>query len=404
MQVTSMRPHALPNSGRPMRILHVISSVNPATGGPIEAVRQLSRIHVSQGHIVEIVSLDAPDAPWVADCPLPCHALGPTVAGVYAYTPRLTPWMRQHADQYDAVVLHGIWQYHGFGSWRALRKGRVPYYVYPHGMLDPWFKRQYPLKHFKKWMFWPWGDYRVLRDARAVLFTCEDERILARQSFWLYRCQERVLSFGTNPPPEDVQAQRDAFLHKFPALTETRNLLFLGRVHEKKGADILLHALAQIRDERPNSLSGVRLVMAGPTDHAYGQQMLALSQTLKLQDLVVWTGMLQGPEKWGAFRTADAFILPSHQENFGIAVAESLACEVPVLISRQVNIWREIDAAGAGYMEEDTVDGTRQLVTRWLDTPASAWAPMRRAARACFEQHFLMERSAQDLLDTLALG
>ena len=63
------------------------------------------------------------------------------------------------------------------------------YFVFTHGMLDPWFKRTYPLKHLKKWLYWPWAEYRVLRDAQAVLFTCEEERILARQSFWLYKCK-----------------------------------------------------------------------------------------------------------------------------------------------------------------------------------------------------------------------
>jgi glycosyltransferase involved in cell wall biosynthesis len=387
-----------------LRILHVISSVNPTTGGPIEAVRQLSLLHMQQGHTVEVACLDDPRAPWVASCPLTCHALGPTTAGVYAYTPRLTPWMKAHAKTYDAVILHGIWQYHGFGSWRALRDMGVPYHVYPHGMLDPWFKRQYPLKHLKKWLFWPWGDYRVLRDARAVLFTCEDERILARQSFWLYRCQEQVLSFGTNPPPDDAPAQRDAFLTRFPALSATRNLLFLGRVHEKKGADLLLQAIAALRRAAPERLAHVRLVMAGPTDHPYGQRMKALSHQLGLDDLVVWTGMLQGAEKWGAFRAADAFVLPSHQENFGIAVAEALACEVPVLISRQVNIWREIEAEGAGYMEADTLAGTSALLQRWLDAPKEEWQPMKQAARRCFERHFLMSRSADELIDTLRRG
>ena len=78
-------------------------------------------------------------------------------------------------------------------------------------MLDPWFKKQYPLKHLKKWMYWPWAEYRVLRDAQAVLFTCEEERVLARESFWLYRCNEVVVSYGTAKPKGDPEVELQEF-------------------------------------------------------------------------------------------------------------------------------------------------------------------------------------------------
>jgi len=89
--------------------------------------------------------------------------------------------------------LNGVWQFHSFAAWRTLRRSDTPYVLYTHGMLDPWFKKQYPFKHLKKWMYWPWAEYRVLRDAQAVLFTSEEERMLARSSFWLYRCNEVVV-------------------------------------------------------------------------------------------------------------------------------------------------------------------------------------------------------------------
>src|SRR5213076_1488953 len=114
------------------------------------------------------------------------------------------------------------------------------------GMLDPWFKRTYPLKHLKKWIYWPWADYRVLRDARAVLFTTEEERLLARQSFWLYRCREAVVDYGTAGPTGDAARQRESFRSAFPMLRDTRNLLFLSRLHPKQGCDTLLAAFARV--------------------------------------------------------------------------------------------------------------------------------------------------------------
>ena len=285
--------------------------------------------------------------------------------------------------------------------WRALSGTSTPYFVYTHGMLDPWFKRAYPLKHLKKWLFWPWGDYRLLRDAAAVLFTSEDERRLARQSFWLYRCKEVVVNYGTSVPPDEADAQRQAFLARFPQLADTRNLLFLGRLHEKKGVDLLLQALAAVRARQPALTEGVRLVMAGPASDDYGQRMQQLATQLGLDDITVWTGMVSGPEKWGAFRCAEAFALPSHQENFGISVAESLACGVPVLISNQVNIWREIQQSQGGLVEQDTHAGTERLLTRWLATPPEQWAQMRVNARQCFLQRFLIDRTAESFIEAM---
>jgi glycosyltransferase involved in cell wall biosynthesis len=108
--------------------------------------------------------------------------------------------------------------------------------------------------------------------------------------------------------------------------------------------------------------------------------------------------MLRDSLKWSALAAAEVFALPSHQENFGIAVAESLACGVPVLISREVNIWREIEASHAGLTAPDTLEGTISLLTRWQQLPESERRAMQRNARHCFQQHFDIEHSAARLL------
>ena len=130
----------------------------------------MSKVQEAHGHTVEIASTDDPAEPWLKSQHLNIHPLGPG-RSYYRYAPRLLPWLRQHAKDYDAVIVNGLWQYTTHATWRALNKGSVPYYVFTHGMLDPWFKRTYPLKHLKKWLFWPWADYRALRDAKAVFFT-----------------------------------------------------------------------------------------------------------------------------------------------------------------------------------------------------------------------------------------
>ena len=164
-------------------------------------------------------------------------------------------------------------------------------------MLDPWFKKAYPLKHLKKWLYWPWAEYRVLRDALAVFFTCEEERRLARRSFWLYHCDEIVLTYGTAAPGGDAALQSAAsFSAKFPELAGKRLLLFLGRMHEKKGCDLLLQAFAELAERRDR-----RCISSwpAPTTAPTPRGLKHLAERLGVAERVTWTGMLTGRPEMG---------------------------------------------------------------------------------------------------------
>ena len=374
-----------------MRILRSTHTVNPALGGPIESITQSSAALAQRGHEVEVISLDGPDDPWVRDAPFRIHALGPGRGG-YGYAPAFTPWIKEHRARFDAVIVHGIWQYSSFGVWRALAGTNTPYFVFPHGMLDPWFKRAYPLKHLKKLIYWPWAEYRVLRDAAAVLFTSEEERRLARESFALYHCREVVVNYGT-AAPENLEQARGTFSAAHPQLQEKPFLLFLGRLHEKKGCDLLIDAFVTVQESNRD----LSLVMAGPCHvEPYRRQLQSLAS--RAGSAILFPGMLTGDAKWGALSAAEAFVLPSHQENFGIAVVEALACGTPVLISNKINIWREIEADGAGFVENDDLAGTSNLLQRWLATDAETRASLRANARKCFADRFEIERATDSLL------
>jgi glycosyltransferase involved in cell wall biosynthesis len=379
-----------------MRVLHCISSVNPADGGPIEGLKQIAAVLNRSGYGIEVATLDSGREPWLKDFPLPVHALGPTVLH-YRFSPRWTPWIRENAANYDAVIINGIWQYHSFGAWMGLRGSSTPYFVLTHGMLNPWFKRRYPLKHAKKWLYWPWGDYRVLRDARAVLFTCERERELARESFGRYRCHEIVVGYGTSLPPGQPAAQRRAFLDAYPQLRGRRLVLFMGRIHPVKACDQLIAAFAEMFAHAPEW----RLVMVGCDQVGWKASLVALAARLGAADRITWIENLSGDLKWGAFRAADVFVLPSHCENFGMVAAEALACGLPVLASDQVNICREIAQDGAGLIAMDDLEGTRHLLRVWREMPASDREQYRSRAEQCFRQRFEIHHVAQNLANVL---
>lgn len=380
-----------------MLVLHVIGTVDPRGGGPMEGVKQRTKYMAERGVTVEVLSGDDPNADFVRDYPGKLYALGPTKT--LEYSPRLAPWLRENLDRYDAVFVSGLWRHNGLAVSAACKKHRKKYWVFTHGMLDPWFNKTYPLKRLKKMAFWPW-QYVALRDAEAVLFTSEEERLLARQSFRPYKVRERVVSYGAGRPPTDDGSQMSRFLERFPQLEGKPFILYLSRIHPKKGCDLLLEAFARVSEKATD----LHLVMAGPVAAEYRGVLDGIQLPADAARRVVWTDMLSGAEKYGAFRAAEAFILPSHQENFGISVAEALACAKPVLISRRINIWREIEADGAGFVEEDTLDGTVSLLSRWLKCMPSERAAMSERALACYEHRFTIEKAADDLVALLHGG
>lgn len=380
-----------------MKILRIIASMDPKGGGPSEGIRQVSRTLAEQGHQTECLSLDDPDAFWLTMQPVTIHAMGPGMGG-YGYTPRFKVWLTEHAADYDAIIISGIWQYHSIAAHDVLVALGIPYLIFTHGMLDPWFKRTYPLKHIKKMLYWPWADYRVLRDAHAVLFTSEEERILARESFGLYKANEVVVHYGTSSPPQNRAALRETFLQQHPELDGKRLITFLSRINEKKGCDLLVGAFAQVAASDPR----LQLVMVGPDRDNLRPMLSQQAEQLGIAARITWTGMLQGDSKWGALYASEVFALPSHQENFGIAVAEALGCGVPVLISDKVNIWREIKADGAGLVEPDTLEGTSAALRAWIALSPEQQQTMAACAANTFERRYTVEAMAESILNNIA--
>ena len=374
-----------------MRILHIIGTLNPAAGGPTESVRVLLS-YGPIGYTGEVVTLDDPNAPFLQNVGFPVHALGPTRT-TYGFNRKLMTWLIANRDRFDGVVVNGLWQYCGYAAWRTLA-GNTPYVVFTHGMLDPYFKHAFPLKHIKKWLYWVPAEYRVLRDAYRVLFTSKAEKRLAEESFWLHRWNPYVVPYGASGPIGDPEIQKQAFFERCPAVKDKRYLLFLGRIHRKKGCDLLIDAFAAVAADDPS----LDLVMAGPDQQSWSTKLREMAEKAGIGDRVHWPGMVTGDAKWGAFYGSEAFILPSHQENFGIAVAEALACGRPVLLADKVNIAEEIAEDKAGLMELDTPEGTRQLLKRWLAMSEYEKKEMGERAFQCFHTRYDMRENAKAII------
>jgi glycosyltransferase involved in cell wall biosynthesis len=442
-----------------MNILRVAASMDPAYGGPPHGIRASIRALAELGVENEVVCCDAPDAEWIGRDAFPLHALGPGRFG-FSYAPRLGPWLRENAGRFHAVVVHGMWQWPGICAFRALAsmgKSKLfndsplvtrhpPLFLMPHGMLDPWFQRDRSrrIKAVRNFFYWWMVERRVVNGADALIFTCEEEMRLARTTFGGYRPKREVnVGYGIKAPPEFSERMRAAFLGRVPGLGERPYVLFLGRIHPKKGVDLLVEAFRGARDGRtmeggmavpavrargsfsnnaldrteesvhftggtpvPPSLESVGrdarpteldLVIAGPGwDSEFGK---SVKESIGVDARIHAVGMLEGEAKWGALYGCEAFILPSHQENFGIAVVEALACNKPVLISNKVNIWREIAEDGAGLVEEDSVEGTRRLLERFAAGELAGGDAGRFSE--CFRRRFEIREAARGFLEAL---
>jgi len=387
-----------------MRILHAIHSVDPVYGGTVEALMQLVEASRDSGQDHEILSVDDPARVTLLSHSATIHAVGPA-RRFYGNTPGLDLWLKENMPRYDCAVIHGCWQYHGLAVSRACKRLNIPYFQYTHGMLDPWFKSTYPLKHLKKWLYWPWAEYRILKNARNVIFTCEEEKRLAAQSFWLYKVNPVVIPLGIKEPELDLESARQTFLSHYPEFRDRKLITFMSRIHLKKGLELLLDAANRLQQDRKFPQGSHNLVIAGPCeDAAYLEKLKQQAEKIPRNGIfesIHWLPMVQGEMKWGLLASSEAFILPSHQENFGMVVAESLCAGTPVLLSDKVNVWREILEGKAGLVESDTIEGTQRLLENWLSLTPSEKSAIQAAAKPLFDKKFEILNNAQRLFELL---
>lgn len=402
-----------------MKILHVVDKMDPERGGVCQAVRTIAYGLDNHGVKSDVVSLDSPDASFLVNDSFTIHALGPA-NNPWSYSPNLMPWLYKNISDYDVVIAHGLWQYPSYAVNKTLtkicassnnRKNKLPkLYIMPHGMLDPYFQKAKgrKLKALRNVLYWKFIEGNVINNAHGLLFTCEAERQLAHMPFKPYiPKRELVVGLGVETPPPFVAEMEISFFERCPQLKNRSYLLYLSRIHEKKGVDILLKAYSKLKNfkkENGETLDNFpKLVIAGPgLETDYGKKILGIVATdVLLKDHVYFPGMLKGAGKWGAFYGCDAFILPSHQENFGIAVVEALACGKPVLISNQVNIWNEIQEAGAGFVENDTLEGTYKMLETFVNLNQDGKEKMNENAKEAFEIFFAVGPSANRLFKTI---
>lgn len=374
-----------------IKVLRVVSTMNPAKGGVVEAISQASLSFNRKGGVMDVLCFDDLNSPWLnTNYGYSIYSVG-RARTAYKINLAYFHWLWKNARNYDVVVLDGLWQFLSLGGYLLKLLG-VPFCVFVHGMLDPYFN-QNKKKFFKKLPFWWVSERNILALAKFVIFTCQVERDLAKNSFPAYKARSRVATLGVEGSSVPAWSLLKCFYSSFPALVGKKFALFLSRIHKKKGIDILIEALGNI-SALPDDFI---LAIAGPDSEGLKEILQEKIQRLRIESKVAWLGMLEGDVKWGAYQAAEVFILPSHQENFGIVIAEALSTSTPVLISNKVNIWKEVNSMGAGFVENDDVNGVEKLLCAWLALSRSERLKMSERARICHEERFSTLSASSDL-------
>jgi glycosyltransferase involved in cell wall biosynthesis len=374
-----------------MRILHIINSLAKSMGGSREACLSLCRALQAQGHDVIVYATNFDPLGNDLDCSEDITELEGVRVKIfpvqwprsYGFSLPLFNALRRDIRFFEIAHIHSLYRFHFVATTLLCRCYGVPYLIKPHGSLDPFlFKKGRAGKFVHEALF----ERPAMKNAAAVHFTALEEMTLAVGTGVFGEgsiTRDSRLSNGVIIP-EGIELDRDAeaadagaFLEFHPELVGKKIVLFLSRINFKKGLDLLVQAFAIVCRERDD----IRLAIVGPDNEGYGKQVCRWLKDERLSDKTVWTGMLKGRDKFAAYKAADVFVLPSYTENFGYVIVEAMSLGVPVVITNRVNIWREIDDAGAGRVVDCDAQQVADAILELLNNPLVATAMAERGRK-----------------------
>ncbi len=370
---------AQPQTTDALRVLHVTPVLDPQGGGTATALLALAAAQRGAGLRVTVLATfvhpEHEHAEALRARDVEVHQVGPCSVPMCRH-PRIATELERLIPGADVVHIHALWEEVQHQAARICRRLGVPYVITPHGMLDPWSLAQ---GGWKKRLYLALRMRRNLNGAAAIHYTSETEAKLVAALH--LKPRPIVEPNGVDLAEFEDLPPRGTFRARHPQLGQRLVAIILGRIHPKKGFDLLIPAFAKFRQ------TDAMLVIAGPDEDNHRARVETMVAQHGLQDRVIFTGMLRGRERIEALVDADLFVLPSYQENFGIAVVESLAAGTPVVISDQVNIHHEIAAAGVGGVVPNRAEPLAAEIERWLGDERVRHEAAQRA-RAFVRDHY----------------
>ncbi len=381
-----------------MKILHVIPTIDPEAGGPSQAVLEMAALTARCNNEVKIcytfrphenngVKLPAIKGVTIARFPV-------SFPGRVSQSREMNRWLDKKVISFDVVHIHSVFSACSLMAGRICARHKVPYIVRPHGSLDPYDLRK---KRILKKILGPILIKSHLQSSAAIHCTSKREADLLE-------------TYGANPkivvlplPIRNVfsdlaQVNLPSFRATFGFEAEDPVILFLSRLHPKKNLEIVLEAMERVNSRFPKA----RLAIAGKGESSYEKRLVQRAASLTSRGIVTFCGLLQGDLKKSAFVESDVFVLPSQNENFGVAVVEAIQAGLPVVVSKDVYISEEISNFGAGLLCEKNPSDLAAKLIEVIDGKArgsQAQSQFVKGARDLCLAHFDEEKIAKRLLE-----
>ena len=335
-----------------MKILHIIPSYVPAYsfGGPVKAVHELCKGLVRRGLDVSVFTTNItleknPNIPL--NIPQDMDGVKVTYYPVtfprsYCYSKQLADAIKERIAEFDILHIHSVYRYTTFIAARLCDHYKKPYILNPFGALDP---SMIKLKsRLKKTLYIKLVESRAISNAKAIHVASRYEK--DNYEMLGFKTPAIVIPRGVDLSEYSDCVKYQDLRKRYPKLSGKKIILFLGRMHPKKGLDLLAKAFKKIVNKREDAF----LIIAGSGDEGYVSKIKNLFRKNGLSKHVLFTGMLLDSDKLSALYGSDLFVLPSYGENFGIAVLEAMACGLPVIITNKVGLFHDVKEYRTGII------------------------------------------------------
>ena len=364
-----------------LKILRIITSLNPKFGGTTRGVIESTKQLVKEGFEVDIVTCDPKKIRSAELKNIKIINFDSYFGDNYRLSLKLYFWLKKYRDHYDHFIVEGIWQFPTLVARLAL-KGK--YFVFPHGMLDPFFNIDF-WKKIKKQIYWYLFEKRNLLNSTSMLLTTPGEEATLNNTFVnTSGIKKNIVRYGIFKKKINKEKALRQFYSRFPSLKHNDFYLFLGRFHEKKGCDIVIQSVNKLRNEFSD-----KILFVGPmTGSNYEFYIKNLVNKYNLQKKILFSDALYDNTKWASILACKGMVLASRGESLGISLVESFSLGKPVLTTNKVNIYKDILKYNAGFIAKDEINSFAGILKKFSKLKKNKLLKLEKNAKKYFKSNF----------------